>query len=94
MAATTKPYTVVPVRQRPPQPVMFRSTGAALYENNVRYKFSLPGMLKRAEVQDSPAWKRPRPVTSRHANSSLRLLFIYCLCFFVFFYFSRARATG
>jgi hypothetical protein len=53
MAATTKPYTVVPVRQRPPQPVMFRSTGTALYENNLRYKFSLPGMLKRAEVRQN-----------------------------------------
>ena len=45
----TKAYEVVPVRVRPPQPVLFKSTGTAIFEQNGKCKFSLPGLLKRAE---------------------------------------------
>ena len=45
----TKAYEVIPVRVRPPQPVLFKSTGTAIFEQNGKYKYSLPGLLKRAE---------------------------------------------
>ena len=45
----TKAYEVIPVRVRPPQPVLFKSTGTAIFEQNRKYKYSLPGLLKHAE---------------------------------------------